>query len=190
MGLAVNTLTRPQLWAVAVCFMLLMLSNLVITCFLRINQSLLFLFKVFSSGSGEFWASHALGTVDTSVCQVTSQCPGIHVGPRFPCVSGALGSLRGEKTPSNTGATFVERSVPWKVFFGRMSNNEVGRRSENRSDYFGNREGVSCCRGWVYSVTMILQELNRRIPWTNPANSHNYVAVDRGNNNFFHFLGH
>lgn len=136
MGLAVNTLTRPQLWAVAMCFMLLMFSNLVITCFLRINQSLLFLFKVFSSGSGEFWASHALGTVEnTSVCQVTSQCPGIHVGPRFPRVSGALGSLRGEKTPSNTGATFVERSVPWKVFFGRMSNNKVGRRSENRSDW-------------------------------------------------------
>lgn len=93
-----------------------------------------------------------MGTVEnTSMCQVTSQCPGIHVGPRFPCVSGALGSLRGEKTHGNTGARFVETIVPRKVFFGRMSNNEVGRRSENRTDYFGNREGVSCCRGRVCS---------------------------------------
>lgn len=45
----------------------------------------------------------------------------------------------------------MERNVPWKVFFARMSNKKLGRRSENRSDYFGNRERVSCCRGWVYS---------------------------------------
>lgn len=125
MGLAVNTLTRPQLWVV--CFMLLMFPDLVITCFLRINQSLLFLFEVFLDESGEFWASHPLGTVENiNVYQVTSQCPGIHEGPRFPRVSGALGSLKGEKSHSNTGARFVGRDVPWKVFFGGMSNNKVG----------------------------------------------------------------
>lgn len=31
-----------------------------------------------------------------------------------------------EKGHGNTGAGFVERNVPWKVFFGRMSNNKVG----------------------------------------------------------------
>lgn len=141
---------------------------------------------MFSGETGEFSASHPVGTVEkTRVCQVTSQCPGIHVGPRFPCVCGAVGSLSPETTPSNTRARFMERNVPWKVF-GRWATTRWGGGLKTGMIMLETGKESPAAEVRCIRVTMILQELLKKkgIPWTNPANS-----LDCGNDNFFSFFG-
>lgn len=154
-GLAVNTLTRPQQWAVALCFMLLTFSDLAITCFLSINQSFLFSSKYFwvNVGNSEHLTLWGQLEISTSVC--TKSLLSVQASMQGWDFHGALGSLRGEKGHSNTGDGFVERNAPWKVFFGRMSNNKVGEEVWEQEWLF-----------WKQGKSLLLQRSGVfRSPW-------------------------